>query len=307
MNLNNPRLNYILMTSLVFFCAFEYIFTKPILEFAPTITVIWLKYIVGFVTVVCVKIIRGGRMPFFIRDIPVFFVLGLFGEALYYIGGLYALSYIPIALLTVIIAMSPVLSVVFDRFIYKRKVRFQTIIGVGVSLFGICLVAGVDTGMLASGRIYGYLLATVPVICANLYNVIAIKITKKYDTFDIAIYIIGATVILCTPYGLSHLPPPEALNATFIMTIVFLGSGVAAFGVFAYVNSLKILGATTSLMFSNFVPVVSVIFSWLLLSETVLPLQLVGGAIALIGCAAVIWYKGKTEIFNKPAENHTLT
>jgi len=307
MNLNNPRLSYILMTSLVFVCAFEYIFTKSILEFAPTITIIWLKYIVGFVTVICVKIIRGGRLPFIARDIPVFFLLGLLGEALYYIGGLYSLSYIPIALLTVIIAMSPVLSVVFDRFIYKRRVRFQTIIGVGVSLFGICLVAGVDTGMLANGRIFGYLLAIVPVICANLYNVVAIKLTPRYNTFDMAIYVIGATLIMCTPYGLSHLPPPDALNATFILTIVFLGSGVAGFGVFVYVNSLKVLGATTSLMFSNFVPVVSVIFSWLLLNETVLPLQLVGGAIALIGCAAVIWYKGKTEIFNKPMENHTLT
>jgi drug/metabolite transporter (DMT)-like permease len=36
-----------------------------------------------------------------------------------------------------------------------------------------------------------------------------------------------------------------------------------------------------------------------LLGETILPLQLVGGAVTLTGCAAVIWFKGKTELVSR--------
>jgi len=300
MNFNSPKLNYIIMTAMVFFCAFEYILTKPLLEITPVMTVIWLKYLVGFAVIVGIKIARGGPFQFVVRDLPIFVLLGLFGEVFYYLPGFSALFYLPVALLTVMIAMAPVLSVVFDRFIYKRKVRAPTVLGICVSLFGISMVAGVDPEMLAGGRAVGYLLAILPAISANMYNVIAVRITKRYSTFDIAIYVIGATVAVSTPYGLSHLPAAGVVDAAFVMTIVFLGTLVAALGVFAYINSLKVLGATTSLLFSNFVPVVACIFGWLLLGEIILPLQLIGGAIALSGCAAVIWYKGKTEIFNKP-------
>jgi len=299
MNYNSPKLNYIIMTSLVFICAFEYILTKPLLDIVPVMTVIWLKYAVGFAVIVGVKIARGGPIQFALRDLPVFVLLALFGEVIYYFTGFSSMSYLPVALLTVMIAMAPVLSVIFDRFIYKRKVRAPAILGICVSLFGISMVAGVDPEMLAGGRAVGYLLAILPAISANMYNILAIRVTKRYNTFDMAIYVIGATVAVSAPFGLGHLPPADAVDAAFVMTVIFLGVLVAAFGVFAYLNSLKTLGATTSLLFSNFVPVVACVFGWLLLGETILPLQLIGGAIALTGCAAVIWYKGRTEIFNK--------
>jgi len=296
MNLNSPKLNYIIMISVVFLCAFEYIFAKPILESVPALTVIWFKYVISFAVLICIKLVRGIHIPFILRDMPVFVALALLGEVFYYLGSFSALSYLPVALVTVVIAMAPVLSIVFDRFIYKRKIRIPVALGVGVSLMGIFMVAGVDIGMVTSGRFIGYLLAVLPAVCANLYNVIAIKLTTRYSTFEISFYIIGATAIICTPYGLSHLPASNSINVFFVLTVVYLGVMVASYGLFAYVNSLKILGATTTLLFSNFVPVVACVFGWLFLKETILPLQLVGGAIALIGCAAVIWYKGRIEI-----------
>jgi len=287
------------MTSTVFLIAFEYILSKPILETITTIELIWLKYVVASITLVGIKLARKESWPFRLRDIPLFVILGILGEIIYYSASLNAMSYLPIALITVVISLTPVLSTVFDRFIYKRKVRPQTIIGICVSLLGIAMITGVDPEMVAGGRFIGYILAFIPVISTNIYNVIAIKHTSKYSAFDLSLYIIVATAVMTTPYGLSHLPPQEAIGLPLILTVIFLGVGLAAYGLFAYLNSLRVLGSTITVLFSNFVPVVSCVFAWLILGETILPLQIIGGAITLIGCTAVIWFKGRTELVGR--------
>jgi len=281
------------MTALVFLCAFEFIFVKAILSIAPALTIIWMKYVLAFVALLCIKLARKERWPFTVRDIPYFVVCGAIGELLYYFSSFNAINYLPVALVTVIIALCPVLSIILERIIFKKKIRFPTVFGICVSLFGICMVAGVDTAMLSSGRFWGYLLAFASVICANVYNILILRIVSRYSTFDISLNVIAAMAVICFPMAAGALPAPQAINTFFIVAIVFLGLGVGALGFLVYVNSLRVAGTTTTLMFSNFVPVVACVFGWLLLKETILPLQLVGGAITLAGCAAAIWFNDK--------------
>ena len=299
-SLSNPRLNYVLMSSAVFVSALEFIFAKSVLAVIPPLTLILFKYLTALIVLFCIKMARSRRWPFRVRDIPVFILLAILGEVVYFAASYSALSYIPVALVTVIMALAPVLSIVFDKHVYRRKVRAPTILGICVSMVGVGMVAGVDPGMFANNRIIGYLLAFIPAICANIYNVFAIRLSARYSTFDMSFYIIAATVAITLPYGLGHLPPASAVNASLIIPILFIGIGVGAFGLFTYVNSLSVLGSTTTLLFLNFIPVISCVFGWLCLGETILPLQIIGGAILLTGCAAVIWFKDRTELYGKP-------
>jgi len=293
-NLKDPRISYIFMTAIVFMVAFEFIVVKTILPVVPTFTVIWMKYAVAFVALLCVKTARRKRWPFTVRDIPFFIVCALTGEILYYFGSYNAMDYLPVALMTVVLALCPVLSIILERLINKKRIMLPAVIGICVSLIGIALVAGVDIAMLASGRLWGYLLAFIPVVSTNIYNFVALKMVARYSTFDISLYVIAATAIMTFPMAVGNLPGPQSISASFVCAILFLGLVVGALGFFIYINSLSVLGPTTTLMFSNFVPVVAVVFGWLILNETILPLQMVGGAITLAGCAAVIWYNGKS-------------
>jgi len=285
--------NYIFMTGVVFVCAFEFILIKPYLEAVSALTFIWMKYMLAFIVLCGIKLARKGRWPFSVSDIPVFILLAVTGEFLYYLGSYNAVNYLPVALVTVVIALCPVLSIIFERLVYKKKVMLPAILGICVSLFGISLVAGVDIAMLASGRLWGYVLAFVPVVSVNIYNLIVVKLTSRYTPVDIAIYVIAATVVISFPTAVGNLPEPAFFTTSFIAVIAFLGLAVGAFGSFAYINSINVLGPTTTLLFSNFVPVVSCVFGWLCLGETIMPLQLIGGAVTLIGCASVIWFYGK--------------
>ena len=289
-----------MMSLVVFVSALEFVLAKSVLTVIPPLTLIMFKYLIAFVVVFGIKLTRSRRWPFRARDIPVFVLLAVLGEVVYFAASYSALSYIPVALVTVIMALAPVLSIVFDKYVYRRKVRAPTVLGICVSMVGVGMVAGVDPGMFANNRIFGYLLAFIPVICTNTYNVFAIRLSARYSSFDMSLYIIAATVAVTLPYGLGHLPPASAVNASLILPVLFIGIGVGAFGLFAYVNSLSVLGSTTTLLFSNFIPVISCVFGWLCLGETILPLQIIGGAILLTGCAAVIWFKDRTELYGKP-------
>ena len=296
MDIKSKKLLYVLNAAWVFVGAFEYILSKPVLEVIPTLELLWFKYIIAGAIIICVKFVTKQTWSFRLKDIPIFIMLALFGEIFYFFSGFTAMSYIPIALVTVVISLTPVLSVVFDRFYYRRKVRVPTILGICASLFGISMVAGLDTELLAGGRIVGYILAFLPAVFTNIYNIIVLRNTPRYSPFDIALYLILTTTIILTPYGLSHLPPPQDINAGMILTAVFLAVFPAVLGMLVYINSLKVLGSTTTVLYLNFVPVVSCIFAWLLLGETITSLQMIGGAITITGCAAVIWFKDRTEL-----------
>jgi drug/metabolite transporter (DMT)-like permease len=292
-NLNNPLLNYVFMTASVIFFAMEFVIAKPMLQYVPELTLIWMKYILALIALVSVKFAVNRRWPFSVRDIPYFILLAVFGEVFYLYSSYSAIKLLPIALVTIVMSLAPVLSIGFERFIYKRRARFPALIGTAISIFGISMVVGVDTEMLAGGRFAGYLWAFATIVSANLYNVVAIKLAERYSTFDIAVYNVIASVILCTPFALNSLPSAQVFNVSFVLTIVFLGVVVGAFGVFAYVNAVNAIGPTSTLMFSNFMPVVACLFGWVRLGEMILPLQLLGGAITLAGCATVIWFLGK--------------
>ena len=294
LSLKDPRLSYIFMTATVFLLSFEFIVAKTILSFVPAFTVIWMKYAIAIVALICVKTVRRERWPFTVRDIPYFILCAFTGEIIYYYGSFSAMDYLPVALITVVLALCPVLSIILERLIHKKRIMLPALIGICVSLFGIAMVAGVDVALIASGRLWGYLLAFIPVISTNIYNFVVLRMVSRYSTFDITVYVIATTAIITTPMAIGNLPEIQFVDAYFIGAIAFLGLVVGALGFFIYVNSLSVLGPTTTLLFSNFVPVVTLVFGWLVLSETIMTLQIVGGAITLIGCASVIWYNGKS-------------
>jgi len=291
------KLCYAMMTLMVFTAAFEFIVAKPLMETVSSITIIWLKFTLASLLLLCIKLVRDRRWPFRIRDIPYFFICGLVGEVLYYLGVFKALTILPVALVTVVIALSPVMSIILERVIFSKRVRLPSMLGICISFFGICLIAGLDPSILAGGRFLGYLLAFVGPVTINVYNLlITAKLSGRYNVFDLTMYLCIAVSIVTLPFALGNLPRVEDLNVTVILSIAYLGFALGALSLFIYINSLVVLGPTTTLLFMNFVPVVTCVFGWLCLGEIITPGQMIGGAITLIGCAAVIWYSGRADL-----------
>ncbi|MDR0596610.1 MAG: DMT family transporter [Clostridiales Family XIII bacterium] len=292
-NWKSKRLNYILMALLVTAWGFEYIVAKSALDNVQPITLVFFKYSAASVILFAVKLVRDRRFPFHKRDIPFFFLCAVFGDVLYYYGEYGAMSYMPISLVTIVLAFVPAISILVEFFIYRVKPTAAMLIGIVVCIFGVALVVGADIQQLAGGRAIGYLLAFMAVGSWNVYNFITARMTGNYTPLDLTLYQLAAAMLVALPYALSNLPSAGMVDRSLVFSVVYLAAVSSAFGFIVYVNALRAIGVTPASLFSNMLPVTSAFFGWLFLGELISPLQIVGGAIVVASGSIVIWLKGK--------------
>ena len=286
---------YLLMIILMFAWGLEYIFAKQALAVMETLTLIFIKYSIGFVVVLVIKLKSEGKSLIRKKDIPMFLFCAVFGDIGYFYLEYSAMDYLPISLITIVLAFVPALSILIDRVKYKRKLTAMMAFGVVFSVVGIVLVIGVDYKVLFQGRVIGYLLAFAAVISWNFYNFLTASLHERYGSATLTLNQLICTILLTWPYGLTHLPGRESITISVIGGLLYLGVLSTGFGFIIMVRSLHILGPTVTAIFSNFLPVTTTIFGWLILKETIAPVQMLGGAVVIAAGYIVIKEKGRAE------------
>ena len=286
---------YLLMTIIVVMWGYEYVAAKHALEALEPMTLVFLKYSIALICLILFKLKTDGKS--FIRkgDLPYYVVCAIFGEIVYFWAEYTAMDYIPIALITIILAFVPVASVITEKLVYKVKANYKIFIGIFFCIIGISFVVGADFSVLFSGRIIGYLLSLVAVLCWNAYNFVTRKLTGNYTELTLTVNQLIMTVIISAPFAIAKRPPLTAFTPQVVGGIMYLGIISAALGFLMYIFALKILGPTPTALFSNFLPITAALFGWVSLHEVILPLQILGGILVIIAGSFVIREKGRLE------------
>ena len=79
------------------------------------------------------------------------------------------------------------------------------------------------------------------------------------------------------------------------LVVCVIGMGSAGTGYLIYVRGVKYLGPTISSLFSNFLPVTSTFFGWLILGQSLGVMQIAGGLIVIVSACYVIIEKSRLE------------
>lgn len=292
---SQKRNMYLLMTAVVFAWGLEFIFAKQALAVMEPLTLVFFKYLIGLVVAVIIKLKTEGKSLIRKKDIPIFLFCALFGEVGYFYFEYSSMTYLPVSLVTIILAFVPALSIIIDKALFKKRVTKKMAAGIILSVIGIVLVIGVDWHILFQGRIIGYLLAFGAVITWNLYNFITASLHGRYETATLTMNQIVCSILLVWPYALTHLPHSGTVTPGVVGGILYLGILSTGVGFIIVVRSLHILGPTVTAIFSNFLPVTTTLFGWLMLKETILPVQMAGGIIVIAAGYLVIKEKGRLE------------
>ncbi|MDR2610894.1 MAG: DMT family transporter, partial [Clostridiales Family XIII bacterium] len=147
---------------------------------------------------------------------------------------------------------------------------------------------------LLSGKLIGYLFIFGALISWNIYNFITERLSANYDAIELSFYQITGATIFSAPYAVFHMPSIEAMmNVKFLSALAFLAIVSGVIGFIIYVNSVAVIGVTPSALFSNMMPVTTTFFGWLILNESITPLQFAGGVVVIAAGAAVIYLKEK--------------
>lgn len=294
-SLNERNKAIALMCMLVCFWGLDYVFAKDALEVLQPMNLLFLKYSVGFLVLLAIKLKMDRKTIVRLKDIPWFILCSLTGEILYFFCEYNAMDYIPVSLITIILSFVPAISIIIERVVFKKKPTGKIILGVLCGIAGVIIVIGADFRELLNGRMVGYLLAFGAVISWNCYNFITAKVSESYNSATMSFTQLTCTVLMVMPYALHTMPPAEDFTPGVIGGIIYLGCVSAGIGFFILVHGLKILGPTISAMFSNFLPVTATLFGWMFLGETIGVMQFVGGVIVIASSCVVISEKGKME------------
>lgn len=292
---SRKRNMYLMMTALVFAWGLEYIFAKQALAIMEPLTLVFFKYLIGLMVAVIIKLKMEGKSLIRKKDIPIFLFCALFGEIGYFYLEYSSMTYLPVSLVTIVLAFVPALSIVIDKALFKKRATKKMAAGILLSVIGIALVIGVDWQILFQGRIIGYLMAFGAVITWNLYNFLTASLHDRYESATLTLNQIICSLLLVWPYALTHLPYGGSVTPGVVGGILYLGILSTGIGFIIFVRSLHILGPTVTAIFSNFLPVTTTLFGWLILKETILPVQMAGGVIVIAAGYIVIKEKGRLE------------
>ncbi|MBV1757648.1 MAG: DMT family transporter [Dethiosulfatibacter sp.] len=213
-----------------------------------------------FVTVllVCYNFLIRKKFTINRKDFVGLFITGIIGISLYGVLINYGLQRVDSSTASILLAIIPVICLLVDRFLFQKALtKLKTICILG-SVFGVYFVIGLnETGIAIN--VLGYIYLIVAMLAWVAFCFLADPYYKRYPvTETFMVQSLGAFVSSCIflilyPIQLSALSQVQWIHLSNLMLLN------ACLSYAFYVVAIKELGVTTTNVFNNMVPVVTVL------------------------------------------------
>lgn len=257
--------------------------------------------IAGLVMIAAVLVVTRGRVarPSLreVRD------AGIIGTCLMF-GGMGLVSWgeqtIPSGIAGVLIALMPVWIAIYSRIFFGERLPALAVVGIAIAILGVVGLAAqglaVDRSLdplglaaliaspmaWAAGSTFAAHRAKLP---ENPFLATGLEMLLGSGVLAMAAVLSGELAAF-DPAAVA----PEAIAGTAYLTIV---GSLVAFTAFVWVIRHAPLPLVTTYAFVN--PVIAVFLGWLLLHESVGPVQLAAGAVIVVGVALIIFARSRME------------
>ena len=280
---------YLALNAAMVFWGLSFVATKVALESFSPFTLIFARFALASCLFLALMAHRG--LPSFTRkDHIKMFILALFEPGLYFTFETIGLQYTTAPKAALIIATIPVVVMVFAAFFLGEHTSLPSLFGIGLSLAGIAVLVVGDPQFSwnLGGPMRGDILIFGAVFSAAIYIVSARDLGRNHSPLEItsmqAIY--GA--IFYAPAFLWELPGVEwsAMSGRSVEALLYLTifATIGAFLCYNYV--LSRIPASRAAVFINGIPVVTALGAWIVLGESLTPVQAAGGVLVL--CAVFL-------------------
>ncbi len=277
--------NYFLITLAMTFWSSGFVFTKIVYKYTGPITTIFLRMLLSSSILLILFLCNKKRDKIERKDIKIFILMGFFEPFLYFIGEGYGLKYISTTYASVIVATIPIFSMLAAVLIYKEKVTKLNVFGVLISFIGIFVMIGLDN-FKESGSIIGILLMFFAVLAAVSNSMLLVKLGNRYKSITIITFqnLVGALLFLPLFLILEIKSINlNILNAEFFLSIIYLSTCSSVISFVIYFSLIKKLGITKVSAFSNLIPVLTAIISFILLGTRTTATEILGIIIVITG------------------------
>lgn len=280
--MNNRQKGIIAMLVAVFVWGISFINIRVAMEVMGAMTLGAMRFLMATIILWVIMKARKVNLAINKKDLPLFIIAAGIGITVYFYFENNGVKYTSASIASIIIGAIPVFSVIAEALIYKKKLSKVLITSVALSVVGVGLIVGIDISDIENGgSLLGYLMMFGAVFSWIVYSIANKPLFERYDQAPITFYqsLIGLIFFLpFVPFEQNHW---EAFNLEIFGHVFFLAAFASALGFYLYLKGLDYLGISESSIYINLIPVVTVIFSYFWLGETLNLMQLVGGGIVI--------------------------
>ena len=220
------------------------------------------------------------------KDVGYFVMLALIGNTayqLFFINGIALTTAINSSL---ILATTPIFIVIFGAVLHVEKITSRIAQGVILSFVGIVMIilGSGKTLSLTDQSWIGDLLTVANPICWSIYTVLSKPMLKEYSPLRLtAVTMAIGTVplILVSTPSLST-ENWAAISTNAWLSLAFSAVFAIAIGYVLWYTGVSRIGSSRTALYDNLVTVFAVASAWILLSENMTAIQIVGAVLVFV-------------------------
>jgi len=196
----------------------------------------------------------------------------------------YALKLGTATTVALILGMTPIFAAIISSLVGLEQLAGRFWVATAIGCAGVALVA-VGSGGDLSSDLGGDLLAIALAVSWAAYSVTIAPLMRRYTPYRISAVVL---LVMCVPFVAASSPQIAEQDYSSLGRLVWLGLGFAIVGPLFLTNLLWFtaihrVGPSRATLFANVQPFVAAVFAYLILSESLHWLQVVGGVTILVG------------------------
>ncbi|MBO8164784.1 MAG: DMT family transporter [Brevibacillus sp.] len=257
-------------------------------------TLLFLRFLIASVLFFsCFLVTKSFRLRLTRQQLLYLLLLGGFFYTLQSMLYFSAVAYIPASLAALLLYTFPIYVAILAYLLDREPISRQTVTSIVLAMAGLAMVLGTSFGQV---QIIGVVLALGAAVSYSLYIVLGNRVVKQISSYVVSGYVtlFAACSLFVIGLAADGLRFSFAGSAWWAVLGVSLVCTVLAF--FTFFRGLALVGSTRASVLSMIEPVVTSLLAALLFADRLSWLQMLGGAIVLVGAMLIVTTREKAKV-----------
>ncbi|WP_459195557.1 DMT family transporter [Wukongibacter baidiensis] len=285
---NQKKAAVILISIGTLFWGSIYVSTKFLLERISSEEILFFRYLAAATFLFVFMKIRGKDLKLEKKSIMRIVISSALGINLCFYFQTVALKSISVSMAGLFNGTIPILTLIAEIIFFGKKVTRKIIMIFLLSTLGIYLTV-IDSSSSLNGGVpfKGYLFMLLGIICWIAYTFITEPLSSRYSSPCVLTYQSITATILMLPFVVKELFTINYFGLfinekAIILNLLYMGIFCTAIAFGGFVYSVSVLGPSTTAIFTNFIPIVSMLGGYFVFGEMLTFKKLAGAGLVIL-------------------------